>query len=117
MAMSSTYPEPQPEPAGASSAHPGHAHADWRTYVLVGVILTAITMIEVAVFYVPALHGVMVPILLTLSATKFFIVVLWYMHLKYDSRVFWRVFFTPLSLAVLVVIGMVLLFKVLPRFR
>jgi len=112
---SETYPA-----AGAAGVHgaaPGHAHADWKTYVLVGVILTAITAIEVAVFYIPALHGVMIPILLALSATKFFIVVLWYMHLKYDSRIFWRVFFAPLSLAVLVVIGMVLLFKVLPRFR
>jgi len=111
------YPEPQPEPAGVSGAQPGHAHADWKTYVLVGVVLTVITMIEVAVFYMPVLHPVMIPILLALSATKFAIVVLWYMHLKYDSRVFWRVFFTPLSLAVLVVIGMVLLFKVLPRYR
>ena len=117
MTLSPAYPEPQPEPAGASGTQSGHAHADWKTYVLIGVVLTVITMIEVAVFYIPALHGVMIPILLSLSATKFFIVVLFYMHLRYDSRVFWRVFFTPLSLAVLMVIGLVLLFKVLPRFR
>jgi cytochrome c oxidase subunit 4 len=58
---------------------------------------------------------VLVPILLSLSACKFVIVVLWYMHLRYDSRIYWRVFFAPLSLAVLVVIGMVLLFKVIPQ--
>jgi len=96
---------------------PGHAHADWKTYVLVGVILTVITAIEVAVFYIPAMHPVMIPILLALSATKFFIVVLWYMHLRYDSRIFRQVFFAPLSLAVLVVVGMVMLFKVLPQLR
>jgi cytochrome c oxidase subunit 4 len=115
VAVSETYPEPQP--AGAHGAEPGHAHAGWKTYVVVGVILTVITAIEVAIFYIPAMHGVMIPILLTLSAGKFFIVVLWYMHLKYDSRIFWRVFFAPLSLAVLVVIGMVLLFKVIPQLR
>ena len=98
-------------------AAPGHAHADWKTYVLVGVILTVITAVEVAVFYMPALHPVMIPILLTLSATKFFIVVLWYMHLRYDSHIFRRVFFAPLSLAVLVVCAMLVLFKVLPHFR
>lgn len=115
--MTSAHSDLLPEPAAASGAHSGPAHAGWKTYVLVGVILTAITMIEVAVFYVPALHAVMVPILLALSTTKFLIVVLWFMHLRYDSRVFGRVFFTPLSLAVLVVIGMVLLFKVVPHFR
>jgi len=99
------------------AAASGQAHADWKTYVVVGVILTVITAVEVAVFYIPAMHGVMVPILLTLSAGKFFIVVLWYMHLKYDSRIYWRVFFAPLSLAVLVVVGMVLLFKVIPLLR
>jgi cytochrome c oxidase subunit 4 len=99
----------------ATSAEGGHA--GWKTYVVVGVILTVITAIEVAVFYIPALHGVVVPILLALSAGKFFIVVLWYMHLKYDSRIYWRVFFAPLSLAVLVVVGMVLLFKVIPLLR
>jgi cytochrome c oxidase subunit 4 len=114
VAASDTFPDSHSPQAGAHGAEPGHAHAGWKTYVIVGVILTVITAVEVAVFYIPALHGVMIPILLTLSAAKFFIVVLWYMHLKYDSRIFWRVFFAPLSLAVLVVIGMVLLFKVLP---
>ena len=36
------------------------------------------------------------------------------MHLKFDDRMFSRVFFAPLFLAALVVIGMILLFKVLP---
>lgn len=105
------------ESGAAHGARPGHAHADWKTYVLVGLVLTVITAIEVAIFYIPALHRVMVPMLLTLSAAKFFIVVLWYMHLKYDSRLFRQVFFAPLSLAVLVVVGMVVLFKVLPGLQ
>ena len=92
-------------------------HATWKTYVLIGAILTVITAVEVAIFYIPALDPVLVPVLLFLSAAKFVIVVLWYMHLKYDSRVLWRVFFGPLFLAVLVVIGMVLLFKVIPLYQ
>ncbi len=92
-------------------------HPTWKTYVVVGAILTAITAIEVAIFYIPALHGIIVPALLSLSALKFFIVVLFYMHLKFDSRIFGRVFFAPLLLATLVVIGMIILFKVLPRFE
>lgn len=92
-------------------------HPTWKTYVVVGAILTAITGIEVAIFYIPAMHGVIVPLLLGLSAIKFFIVVLFYMHLKFDSKIFSRVFFAPLFLATLVVVGMIILFKVLPRFE
>ena len=58
----------------------------------------------------------MVPALLTLSAAKFLLVVLYYMHLKVDHPIFGRVFWAPLFLAVLVVTGMVILFKVLPKY-
>lgn len=101
----------------AHTADAGHGgHPTLKTYVLVGIILTIITAVEVAIFYIPALAGVLIPVLLTLSAGKFVIVVLFYMHLKVDSPLFSRVFFAPLILAVLVVVGMVLLFKYLPRF-
>jgi cytochrome c oxidase subunit IV len=89
-------------------------HPTWRTYVVVGFILTAITGLEVALFYIPSAAGILVPALLTLSAIKFAIVVLFYMHLKFDDRLFSRVFVAPLFLAALVVIGMIILFKVLP---
>jgi cytochrome c oxidase subunit 4 len=106
--------------AGDTHAHSGgagqHGHPTVKTYVLVGIILTIITAVEVAIFYIPALAGVLIPVLLTLSAAKFVIVVLFYMHLKVDSPLFSRVFFAPMILAVLVVAGMVLLFKYLPRF-
>lgn len=100
-------------------AHEDHTsgHPTWRTYVVVGFILTAITAIEVAIFYIESLAGVLVPSLLILSAVKFAIVVLFYMHLKFDSKIFGRVFFAPLLLAALVVIGMIMLFKVLPAIE
>jgi cytochrome c oxidase subunit 4 len=91
-------------------------HASLKTYVLIGIILTIITAVEVAVFYIPALSSVLIPVLLVLSAAKFVIVVQFYMHLKFDNPIFSRVFFAPMFLAVLVVVGMILLFKYLPRF-
>lgn len=97
-----------------AAEHAGHPTV--KTYVLIGIILTVITAVEVAIFYIPALADVLIPTLLTLSAGKFVIVVLFYMHLKVDSPLFSRVFFAPMMLAVLVVVGMVLLFKYLPRF-
>jgi cytochrome c oxidase subunit 4 len=103
------------QPAGQHEGEHG-GHATVGTYVLIGVILTVITAVEVAIFYIPALAGVLVPVLLTLSAAKFVIVVLFYMHLRYDSPIFSRVFFGPMMLALVVVVGMVLLFKVAPGF-
>ncbi|HEY3133280.1 MAG TPA: cytochrome C oxidase subunit IV family protein, partial [Gemmatimonadaceae bacterium] len=51
-----------------------------------------------------------VPTLLILSALKFTIVVMFYMHLKYDHRIF-RVLFTgPLLIAALTLVALMFLF-------
>lgn len=92
-------------------------HASLKTYIVIGVVLTVVTAIEVAIFYIPALAGVLIPTLLALSLGKFMLVVLFYMHLKFDSRIFWRVFFGPLVLAVLVVIGLITFINVLGKYR
>lgn len=92
-------------------------HSSLKTYIVIGVILTVVTAIEVAIFYIPALSGVLIPTLLALSLGKFMLVVLFYMHLKFDSRIFWRVFFGPLVLAVLVVIGLITFINVLGKYR
>jgi cytochrome c oxidase subunit 4 len=93
-------------------AHPHHPTA--KTYVIIGVVLTVITAVEVAIFYIPALAAVLVPTLLLLSALKFALVVMFYMHLRFDSKVFSSVFLAPMVLAVFVIIGLIIIFKVLP---
>jgi cytochrome c oxidase subunit 4 len=108
----------EPHPVEQHGEHATHAgHPTVKTYVVIGVILTVITAIEVAIFYIPALAAVLIPTLLMLSLVKFMTVVMFYMHLKFDSRVFWRVFFGPLLLAVLLVIGMILFMNVLAGNR
>ena len=102
---------------GHGIEHGSQPHATWKTYTLVAVVLAIITAAEVAVFYIPALEGALVPILLALSAAKFALVVMFYMHLKFDSRIFSGVFLAPMSLAMVVIIGLILLFKVLPLYR
>ncbi|HEX6938326.1 MAG TPA: cytochrome C oxidase subunit IV family protein [Longimicrobiales bacterium] len=94
--------------------HEEHAHPGAKTYVLVAAILTIITAAEVAVFYVPALEAALAYILISLSAAKFCLVVMFYMHLRFDSKIFSGVFVAPLTLAILMVISLILLFKVLP---
>ncbi len=89
-----------------------HAHPTAGTYIRVAAILTVLTVIEVGVFYVPAFHPYLAPVLLTLSAIKFAIVVMFYMHLKMDNRFFTLVFGGPLLLASGVMLGLLFLFGV-----
>ena len=87
-------------------------HPTWSTYWKVAVILTLITVVEVWIYYVPAIRDsrAFVPMLLTMSAVKFVTVVMFYMHLRYDHKLF-RVLFTgPLIIAVTTLIGLMFLF-------
>ena len=89
-----------------------HAHPTWSTYWKVALILFIITVAEVWAYYVPSFVAsrAFVPTLLILSALKFAIVVMFYMHLKYDHRLF-RVLFTgPLLIAGLTLIALLFLF-------
>ncbi len=86
-----------PEQGGTKHDHP----SDWE-YVKVALVLAAITLAEVLVYYVESLEGLLVPILAVMSIAKFAIVVLWFMHLRFDSRLFRRLFVTGIALAVFV---------------
>lgn len=92
---------------GQHAAHPGPAE-----YVKIAVILAVITTVEVAIYYVPSMAGALVPMLLALSALKFALVVLWFMHLKFDSRLFSYLFFGGLVIAAAVLIALIALFGV-----
>lgn len=86
------------------------AHATTGTYLAVAAVLTIITIVEVGVFYVPAFKPVLAPVLLVLSAAKFSLVAMFYMHLKFDKPLFRVVFTLPLLLAVGVAIALLFLF-------
>jgi cytochrome c oxidase subunit 4 len=92
---------------------PEHKHPSSGTYIAIGAILTIITLVEVGVFYVPAFKPVLAPVLLVLSAAKFLLVVMFYMHLKFDHRLFTLVFVLPLIIATAVIIALLFLFGVL----
>ena len=100
------------EHAGHDNPDHAHEHPTWKQYRWVALILTVITIFEVWAYYIPsfvASRG-FVPTLLILSALKFTIVVMFYMHLKYDHRLF-RVLFTgPLLIAALTLLALMFLF-------
>jgi cytochrome c oxidase subunit 4 len=105
---------PTPHDAPHAPHGPGeHAHPGAKEYVAIAFVLLVITVIEVAVFYVPAMKPMLVPTLLILSAVKFGMVVLWYMHLKFDHRLFSWLFVVGVILATLMILALMTLFGVL----
>jgi cytochrome c oxidase subunit IV len=113
------HPEQQQHgtPPDVAAGLPGHhptekPHPDIHTYWKVAVILTIITIVEVWAYYVPAwvASRVFVPSLLIMSAAKFVIVVLFYMHLRYDHKLFKALFTGPLIIAIVTVIALLFLF-------
>jgi cytochrome c oxidase subunit 4 len=90
--------------------HSPKGHASRSTYWLIAVVLGILTMLEVAVFYVPLLHSVIVPILLVLSAAKFALVAMFFMHLKFDKPILTTLFAGGIIVATAIIMAMMLLF-------
>ncbi len=97
MTHTDTTIHPDAAAAAHEAEHPGDAE-----YVRIAVILALITGVEVAVYYIGALKSVLIPILVVLAATKFTMVALFFMHLKFDSRLFRRLFVAGIVLALIV---------------
>jgi cytochrome c oxidase subunit 4 len=93
-------------------ARGSHEHPTWKQYKWVALILTVITIWEVWAYYIPAMVAsrIFVPMLLVLSAAKFAIVVMFYMHLKYDHRLFRALFTGPLIIAMVTLVSLLFLF-------
>lgn len=98
----------------AEILHDQHAHPGPRTYTKVALWLTVVTIFEILAYVFERQLGALVaPVILFLSALKFVGVAMWYMHLKFDSRIFSGIFLFPLSLAALVIFGLLLLYHAL----
>jgi cytochrome c oxidase subunit IV len=95
--------------------HPVHST---RLYWVIGGILTVLTAIEIAAYYLEHLLGAAAaPFILVLSAAKFVLVGMFFMHLKYDSKVFSGFFVFPMALAALVIVSLILLYHLLHPLR
>ncbi len=101
VALATLAAAPQPAMAGAPrvvSRRRG-AHPVPSEYIQIGGILALLTAIEVAVYYLNIQQGLFVMILLALSASKFAFVVTWFMHLRFDNRIFSTLFVAGFMLA------------------
>ena len=106
--------------AHATEAHGAgdHAHPTPWLYLKVALVLFALTALEVLAYEVshrPAwpMYGIVgpmvVPILLLLSAFKFALVAMFYMHLKQDSKLFTNLFVWPRLLAAAIIVALIVI--------
>jgi cytochrome c oxidase subunit 4 len=104
-------------------AHAEHGHASAAKYIQIAVILFVLTALEVLLYEVcyghlshsmagmaGALEPWFVEILLGLSFLKFWFVAMFYMHLKFDSKILSFLFGFSLVLAFIVISALLALF-------
>jgi cytochrome c oxidase subunit IV len=96
----------------------GHAHPTPGTYLKIALVLFALTALEVLAYELARrptapihtlIAPVVVPVLLVLSAAKFALVAMFYMHLKQDSKVFSSLFVLPILIAATLIVMLVIL--------
>ena len=80
-----------------------HEHPEPSVYIKVAVLLAIVTAIEVGAYYVTGLSDTVLSIaLLGMMVIKFAFVGLWFMHLRFDSHLFRRLFVVGIVLAMAV---------------
>ena len=86
---------------GAHGLHGSHGahHPSDASYWKIFLALVAITAAEIALSY-SHIGVLFLPLLLSLMTIKFLMVVMFFMHLRFDNRLFSLLFYTGLLLAV-----------------
>ncbi len=92
----------EPVEVGGGHEPGGHSHPGPAEYLRIGFILVVITSVEIALYYTGMGTTALVITMLPLSWLKFGLVVLWFMHLKFDNPFFRQLFFAGLALAIVV---------------
>ena len=96
--MSSFTHPPAPPTAPPAAAHD---HPSDLTFIKVALILAVITGIETSTYWwMDDAHDAAMVTLFVMMGIKFFMILLWFMHLKFDSKLFSLLFYLGLFLAV-----------------
>ena len=102
--------------AGTTPAvgHGGHVtrHPSPKEYIRIALILAMVTGFEVVVYYLDVSHAVLVATLFACALIKFTLVVMWFMHLRFDSRTYSRFFVMGLAGAITLFLVMLMTFRV-----
>jgi cytochrome c oxidase subunit 4 len=108
-----TVERTETRPVGPQTAppRPSHGpHPSAKEYVRIGVVLAVLTALEVATYYVDVSRAILIPTLFVLAVLKFLLVVLWFMHLRFDDRRYARFFVMGLAGAATLYLIVLLLF-------
>ncbi|HET6790893.1 MAG TPA: cytochrome C oxidase subunit IV family protein [Actinomycetota bacterium] len=92
MALEQREVEAPAEHAGTHGGHPSP-----KEYVRIGVILGVLTALEIGASYAGVGTGILIPTLFILAVVKFALVVMWFMHLRFDDRRYARFFVMGLA--------------------
>jgi caa(3)-type oxidase subunit IV len=101
-----------PADVHASAGAHGAGHPSPKEYVRIGLILFVLTALEITASYTHVSGGILIPTLFVLAIVKFALVVLWFMHLKFDDRRFARFFVMGLAGASILYLIVLISFKV-----
>jgi cytochrome c oxidase subunit 4 len=96
----------------ASAGSHAAGHPSPKEYVRIGLILGVLTALEIGASYAGVTGSILIPTLFILAIIKFALVVLWFMHLKFDDRRFARFFVMGLSGAAVLYLIVLISFKV-----
>lgn len=69
-----------------------HNHPNARTYWITALVLAVLTAIEIGISYIEGIDNVRPIMLLAFGVAKFIIVIAVFMHLKFDSKSYRRLF-------------------------
>ena len=97
--------------ADTGDAHAG-GHPSTKEYIRIGVVLAVLTALEVAASYAGVSGSILIPTLFILAVVKFALVVLWFMHLRFDDRRYARFFVMGLSGAAVLYLVVLISFRV-----
>lgn len=98
-------------PVSGGAAHEAEHHgATDKQYVIIALVLAVLTAIEVSTYYID-FGPLFMPTLFILMAIKFVTVVSFFMHLRFDNKLFSYLFYSGLLLALAVYIGALSTFK------
>jgi cytochrome c oxidase subunit IV len=92
--MSSTETASQ---LAADEHHAGH-HPTPRDYVRIAVVLAVLTALEVSTYFVD-FGAIAIPLLVVLMVIKFVLVAGFFMHLRFDTKLYGRMLYGGLLLA------------------
>ena len=99
-------------PAASGDAHAGaHDHPSDLKYVKIAIILAVLTAAEVLTYTFDITGGLLVAILIPMMIVKFAIVAGYFMHLKFDSKMFTTMFVAGLTFAVSVYCVLLTMFE------